>query len=420
MKLLFLTPQLPYPPQKGTTIRNYNLIRQLAQRHQVYLLSFVQGEDDLAWVPELRNYCRSISTVIAPQRSPLRRAWTVLTSPLPDMALRLPSTEYQARLADLLNREEFDVVQVEGIEMAQYGLALLAQRRSSDNRRPCLVFDDHNAEYVLQQRAWEIDRRYPAKWHRALYSLLQWRKLQRYEAQVCRAMDAVVAVSAADCRALQRIVPGVEVAVVPNGVDIASFSVSSTGHPADKNKIRHMASLVFTGTMDFRPNIDAVTWFCQAILPLIKKEVFHVHFYVVGKSPPPEVRRLGDNPAVTVTGYVEDIRPYIAQSLIYVVPMRMGSGTKLKVLEAMAIGTPVIATSAGAEGIEVTPGEDILIADEPAAFAQQVIDLLNNAPLRQHLAQRGRQLVEARYDWTNIVPRLEQVYATALAPCAAS
>jgi sugar transferase (PEP-CTERM/EpsH1 system associated) len=420
MKLLFLTPQLPYPPQKGTTIRNYNLIRQLAQRHQVYLLSFVQGEDDLAWVPELRNYCRSISTVIAPQRSPLRRAWTVLTSPLPDMALRLPSTEYQARLAGLLNREEFDVVQVEGIEMAQYGLALAANRQSPDGHRPCLVFDDHNAEYVLQQRAWEIDRRYPTKWHRALYSLLQWRKLQHYEAQVCRAMDAVVAVSAADCRALQRIVPGVEVAVVPNGVDIASFSVSSTGHPADKNKIRHMASLVFTGTMDFRPNIDAVTWFCQVILPLIKKEVFHVHFYVVGKSPPPEVRRLGDNPAVTVTGYVEDIRPYIAQSLIYVVPMRMGSGTKLKVLEAMAIGTPVIATSAGAEGIEVTPGEDILIADEPAAFAQQVIDLLNNAPLRQHLAQRGRQLVEARYDWTNIVPRLEQVYATALAPCAAS
>jgi glycosyltransferase involved in cell wall biosynthesis len=123
---------------------------------------------------------------------------------------------------------------------------------------------------------------------------------------------------------------------------------------------------------------------------------------------------------VTVTGYVEDIRPYIAQSLIYVVPMRMGSGTKLKVLQAMALGKPVIATSTGAEGIEATPGEDIIIADEPADFAQQVIDLLNNAPLRQRLAQRGRQLAEARYDWTSIVPRLEQVYATALARCAAS
>ena len=420
MKLLFLTPQLPYPPQKGTTIRNYNLIRQLAQRHEVHLLSFVQGEDDLAWVPELRQYCHSIDTVLAPQRSPLRRAWTVLSSPLPDMALRLPSAEYQAKLADLLEREELDVVQIEGIEMAQYGLALAANRQSPDGQRPCLVFDDHNAEYVLQLRAWEIDRRYPAKWHRALYSLIQWRKLQRYEAQVCRAMDAVVAVSAADCRALQRIVPGVEVAVVPNGVDSTSFAVPTTSHPTDKNKIRHMASLVFTGTMDFRPNIDAVTWFCQAILPRIKKEVFHVHFYIVGKSPPPEVRRLGEDPAVTVTGYVEDIRPYIAQSLIYVVPMRMGSGTKLKVLQAMAMGTPVIATSTGAEGIEVTPGEDVLIADEPADFAQQVIDLLNNAPLRQRLAQRGRQLMEARYDWTAIAPQLEQVYETALARYAAS
>jgi sugar transferase (PEP-CTERM/EpsH1 system associated) len=420
MKLLFLTPQLPYPPQKGTTIRNYNLIRQLARRHEVHLLSFVQGEDDLAWVPELRQYCHSIDTVLAPQRSPLRRAWTVLSSPLPDMALRLPSAEYQTKLADLLEREEFDVVQIEGIEMAQYGLALAAGHQSPDSHRPCLVFDDHNAEYVLQKRAWEIDRRYPAKWHRALYSLIQWRKLQRYEAQVCQAMDAVVAVSAADCRALQRIVPGVAVAVVPNGVDSIRFALPIAGQPVGKDKIRHMASLVFTGTMDFRPNIDAVTWFCQAILPRIKKEVFHVHFYIVGKSPPPEVRRLGDNPAVTVTGYVEDIRPYIAQSLIYVVPMRMGSGTKLKVLQAMAMGTPVIATSTGAEGIEVTPGEDILIADEPADFAQQVIGLLNDAPLRQRLAQRGRQLMEAQYDWTSIAPRLEQVYEMAMTRYAAS
>jgi glycosyltransferase involved in cell wall biosynthesis len=275
-----------------------------------------------------------------------------------------------------------------------------------------VVFDDHNAEYVLQQRAFETDRRYPSKWLKAAYSLVQRSKLRRYEATVCQAVDQVVAVSDTDRAALREIAPNVDVAVVPNGVDTAYFSALASGdNPGIRqSKIRHLASLVFSGTLDFRPNIDAVVWFCEQVLPRIKKEIFHIHLYIVGKAPTREVRRLGHDAAVTVTGYVGDVRPYIAQARVYVAPIRMGSGTKLKVLEALAMGIPVVSTSLGAEGIAVTPGQDILIADDPAEFAAQVVALMNDEPLRKRMSERGRALMEARYDWQVIVPLLERVY----------
>lgn len=428
MKILFLTPQLPNPPHKGTTIRNFNLIKQLSRRHEVHLLSFIRSEEDHPWVDELRKYCRGVETVIAPEHRMWRRLVTFFFSPLPDMAVRLPSAEFQARLEAYLERENFDIVQVEGIEMAPYalaikgyglaatfltGLGLHAKEVTFPALARCkVVFDDHNAEYVLQQRAFETDRRYPGKWLKAVYSLVQYHKLRRYEATVCHAADHVVAVSDMDCVALQGIAPGVEVTVVPNGVDIAYFSslAPPESYSIPQSKIRHLASLAFTGTLDFRPNIDAVVWFCEQVLPHIKKEIFHIHFYIVGKSPTREVRRLGDDAAVTVTGYVGDVRPYIAQAKIYVVPIRMGSGTKLKVLEAMAMGTPVVSTSLGTEGIAVTPGQDIQIADDPAEFAAQVVALMNNEPLRKSMSERGRALMESRYDWQVIAPILERAY----------
>jgi glycosyltransferase involved in cell wall biosynthesis len=430
MKILFLTPQLPNPPHKGTTIRNFNLIKQLSRRHEVHLLSFIRSEDDQPWVDELRKYCRGVETVIAPEHHMWRRLLTFFFSPLPDMAVRLPSAEFQARLEAYLERENFDIVQVEGIEMAPYalaikgfglaatfltGLGLYASGVTFPALARCkVVFDDHNAEYVLQQRAFETDRRYPGRWLKAAYSLVQRHKLRRYETTVCHAADHVVAVSETDRVALLRITPGVAVTVVPNGVDSAYFSSLALpeSYSIPQSKIRHLASLVFTGTLDFRPNIDAVVWFCEQVLPHIKKEIFHIHLYIVGKSPTREVRRLGEDAAVTVTGYVGDVRPYIAQSKIYVVPVRMGSGTKLKVLEAMAMGTPVVSTTLGAEGIAVTAGQDVLIADDPAEFAEQVVALMNDEPLRKSMSARGRALMESRYDWQVIVPTIEQMYAS--------
>ena len=421
MRILFLTPQLSYPPHQGTTIRNYNLLANLAPRHEIHLLSFVRSTDEIGRATPLHQYCQSIEAVLAHRRSPPKRFLSLFLSPLPDMALRLPSVEFRTKLQACLARERFDVIQVEGIEMTYpwmlevsnwksgYETELPAsnlQPPTSNIQYPISVFDDHNAEYVLQQRAFETDVRQPRRWVAALYSLIQWKKLRRYEALICRLADQVVAVSEADRAALQRLVPGLDVTVVPNAVDV-DYYTSNDIQPSPLPP----RSLVFTGKMDFRPNVDAVLWFCQGVLPLVRRKLPDARFYIVGQSPHRRVLRLADDPAVTVTGYVDDVRSYIAGACVYVVPLRIGGGTRLKVLEAMAMGKPIVSTSLGCEGFEgIESGQELSLADTPEDFAQRVIELLGDAARRERLGMAARRFAEARYDWRLIVPRLEQIY----------
>lgn len=408
MRILILTPQLPYPPHQGTTIRNYNLIAQLGRRHEIDLLSFVRAETEIGQAEPLRRLCRRVDGIVAPQRSRLRRLASVLLSPQPDMALRLPSPAFRARLACYLQETRYDIVQVEGIEMAQYALQVkrstLNVERLTSNRQPLLVFDDHNAEYVLQQRAFETDARQPRRWIGALYSLIQWQKLRRYERHICQSADRVVACSEADAAALQRILPGLDVTIIPNGVDTEFYQPD----PAAEHS--QPATLLFTGKMDFRPNIDAVCWFCEAILPRVWQSRPDTTFLIAGRDPHPRVQALAADSRIVVTGYVADTRPYFASATIYVVPLRIGGGTRLKVLEAMAMAKPIISTTLGCEGIDLVPGQDALLADSSPAFADLILSLLDDPARRASLAHHARRLAQTRYDWANIVPRLERVY----------
>ena len=220
MRLLLLTPQLPYPPHQGTTIRNYNVIRQLSTRHEVHLLSFVEHPTEVDNAGPLLDACQSIRVVPAPRRTTSQRLRTLLTSTLPDMATRLPSVAFKEALDDILERESLDVVQVEGIEMAQYGLAIARTRTS---RIPWLVFDDHNAEYVLQRRAFETDVRRPRRWAVAAYSWVQWHRLARYERLSCLEHDRTVVASEADEDSLHRLLPDLKITIIPNGVDSALY-----------------------------------------------------------------------------------------------------------------------------------------------------------------------------------------------------
>jgi glycosyltransferase involved in cell wall biosynthesis len=167
--------------------------------------------------------------------------------------------------------------------------------------------------------------------------------------------------------------------------------------------------LVFTGKMDFRPNVDAVVWFCREVLPLVQRDFPSVHFFIVGQSPSRRVISLARNPAVTVTGYVEDVRPYISGALVYVLPLRMGGGTRLKLLEAMAMEKAIVSTSLGCEGFDVTHGRELLVADDAEGFAHLVVELLKDARRRERLGKEARRFAE-RYDWRNIVPKMERVY----------
>jgi sugar transferase (PEP-CTERM/EpsH1 system associated) len=400
MKILFLTPQLPYPPQKGTALRNWGLISGLAARHEVAALSFLDPAQSPEPADLLTSTCR-IEVVNPPPRTLRDRLRDMLTTRQPDMALRLASDAYARRLADWLARESFGVVHVEGIELAPY-LGVIEAARP----RPLVVFDDHNCEYLLQQRVFLTDLRTPARWPGAAYSFVQWRRLRRYEAQVCRRADRVLAVSEADAAALQRLVPGLDVVVIPNGIDTRVYRPEI---PNAKTQIPK-EKLVFTGTMDFRPNVDAVLWFAREVLPRIQKEVPEVSFVIVGQRPHRRLDVLRDDPAVTLTGLVEDTRPYIADAAVYVVPLRMGGGTRFKLLEAMAMGRPVVSTRLGAEGFPVTHGRELLLADTPADFATAVTALVRSRERRAELVRAGRAFVERRYDWRAIVPRVEAVY----------
>ncbi len=314
MKLLFLTPQLPYPPQQGTSIRNFNIIRQLAPRHDITLLSFATSAE-LDRADPLRTLCSRIEIASYPARSTFARAWTTVASSLPDMALRLQSATMHAKFDALLQTQSFDVIQVEGIEMARYVL---------NSRWPAgkchLVFDDHNAEYLLQRTAFESDLLRPARWHAALYSWIQWHKLAAYEQEICRRADTVVACSDADANAIRQLLrpksasrnpqsqpdaPSSGIAVVPNGVDTSYYCPTDDGYSGRGTG----SSLVFTGKMDFRPNIDAVTWLCTDILPRVRAELPLTEVVIVGQKPTPRISALGHQPGVRITGWVPDTRP---------------------------------------------------------------------------------------------------------------
>ena len=400
MKLLFLTPQLPYPPHQGTTIRNFNIIKHLAPRHEITLISF-GTPNELANAESLRALCKRIEIAPYPTRTMMQRAITTFTSMQPDMALRLKSDTMHSMVERILQQETFDVIQVEGIEMARY-IAPLATRQSP------VVFDDHNAEYVLQRTAFESDVRRFTRLHAALYSFIQWKKLERYERSVCLRANHVAACSDTDANAIQALIPNLpsQVSIIPNGVDTDFFV------PSNEVCAKPLAGLglVYAGKMDFRPNIDAMLWFCDDILPRVRAEIPLAHLTIVGQKPAPKISALKERPGIEVTGWVDDTRPFVADAAVYVVPLRMGSGTRLKVLEAMAMGKAIVSTSRGIEGIDLIQGRDAIIADSPNEFASQVIALLRDPERRRDLGRHARALVESKYDWRQIVPLFENIY----------
>ncbi len=411
MKILLFTPQLPYPPRQGTTIRNYNLIRELAQRHTIDLLTFLAPGETLEASSPLHGLCRRIKTIVQPGRSLAGRARDTLGSRLPDMALRLESPEMHQLVQAWTQAEVYAIVQVEGIEMAQYGLAAIRVKRA-DVKPPILVFDDHNCEYLLQKRNALTDLRQPRRWVAAAYSLVQWQKLVRYETQICRQAAVILAVSEADKIALQALVPVAPITIISNGIQMAAYQLTAA------NPVPLPPRLVFTGKMDYRPNIDAVLWFGRDVLPLIQAQEPDVRFQIVGMNPHARLDELRANPAIEITGAVADAQTYIQSAAVYVIPMRVGGGTRFKALEAMAAGKGIVSTRLGVEGIPVQNEQELLLADTPATFAEAVIRLLRDArqtgPLNDALGSQARCFVATNYDWSQIIPRLEAAYADAL------
>lgn len=396
MRLLILTPQLPYPPRQGTALRNWGLLSGLARRHEVWLLSFAEpGEVPH---PTLAAACARIATFPPPVRSTAGRLRRIATSTLPDMAWRLWSPEFLAQARTWLREAAFDALQVEGIELARYGLALGPELRAGGGR---VVFDDHNCEYLLQQRSAETDLRNPRRWHAAAYSLVQTLRLRAFERRAARDADATLVVSRQDGALLRRLDPGLRPYEIPNGIDTAHYD----RFKADEDG----AALVFTGKMDFRPNIDAMLWFGAEVWPRIKAARPDSRWWIVGQKPSPRLEGLRGDSAITITGAVDDIRAEIGRAAVYIAPLRVGGGTRFKLLEAMAMRRAIVTTRLGCEGFEVESGREMVVADMPEVFARSVLELLADPNRRAALGERGHAFVQASYDWSAIVPRLEDL-----------
>ncbi|RIK40045.1 MAG: glycosyl transferase family 1 [Chloroflexi bacterium] len=409
MRLLFLTPQLPYPARQGATLRNFALIKYLAQRHDVDLLTFLAPGEELAAANPLHQLCRRVGATPQPLRTTKQRMVTTLRSWRPDMALRLDDPAMHHLVAQWLEQEVYDGVQIEGIEMAQYGRWVTDRRQ-----RAVLVFDDHNCEYLLQKRSALTDLREPRRWPAAAYSLVQWQKLRHYEAMICRQANAVLAVSEADRAALAAVAPDLSIRVISNGIDLADYPLAVADAVAPSPPYH----ILLTGKMDYRPNIDAALWFGRMVLPLVQAEEPQVRFQIVGQNPHPRLDELRANPAVIITGAVPEVHPYLQAATVCVIPMRVGGGTRLKALEAMAAGKAIVSTGLGVEGIPVRDNQELLLADTPADFAAATLALIRDA---QAGGERARQLgacarafVADRYSWEQILPAVEEVYAEAI------
>lgn len=404
MKVLALSAQVPYPPHHGKAMRDYHLLGGLARSHGLYLLCLAHDVEEIAAAAPLKDLFPFAAVPRPAHRFPARLA-ALLFSRTPDLVRRYASPAFRRLLAEHLRRRPPDVLLVEGLEMAAYGLWARGYLRRLGRPLPAMVLDEHNAEYLLQQRAWEIawrEKRLPA----ALYSRLQSGRLRRFETRACRAAERVLAASSADRAALLRLAPEASIAVIPNGVDCSAYA------PLPPSSDPHPPTLVFTGRMDFRPNVDAVQWFGREIWPQVQAVVPEARFQIVGRSPTPAVEALRKLPGIEVVGAVPDDRPYIGRADLYVLPMRFGGGIRFKLLQALSMERAVVSTPLGAEGVEgLVDGEHLCLAAGAEEFAARVVELLRRPEERLRLGRAGRKLVAAGYDWQVILPRLEAVLA---------
>ncbi len=399
MRLLMLTPTLPYPPHQGGAIRNYGILHGLhTAGHKVSLLSFHSGNPSVETTP-LFELCQRVETVPFPRRSTYRRLRDLLLSAQPDLTQRLRSEAFSQRLCTLLDETPFDLVQFEGLEMARF---LPIVRQYQPNARLC--YDAHNAEYALQQAISDVDKTTLRNFPLALYSQIQSRRIAHFEHLTCQRVDLVVTVSGEDAAALQAFRPDGCVKTVPNGIFVNDYEHGSEQLDLGTNVI------TFTGKMDYRPNVDAMLWFSSAIFPEVRRSVTDAQLYIVGQKPHTRLEALRDNPQIQLTGWVPDIRPFLYAADVYIAPLRMGSGTRLKILEAMAAGRAVVATSVGAAGLPEEVRQAMLIADSEAQITEAIVQLLQNPGQRTTLGAAARQAVSQRYDWSLLIPHLLAAY----------
>ena len=401
LNILLLTASLPFPATSGGALRAYSLIRAMTRLgHRVHLLAFDEGGARWQDTP-LAGLCASMRTVVPPQRTLRERMATLLFSRQADVARRLYSEPMAGALQNILAEERFELIQAEGIEMAW--LLPLAKKFQPSAK---LSFETFNAEYQLQRVIASIDAQEPLRWPMAVYSWLQSHRIARFEREMGRLADLVIAVSPEDAGALGKLLPDKKIRVIPSAIAVEEYAAMET-----RNLGAH--AIVFTGKMDYRPNVDAALWFADEIFPRILRQVPDAVFHIVGQKPHQRLDRLRGVQGIEVSGFVRSIVPYLRGAAVYVAPLRMGSGTRLKLLEAMAARCAIVATPIAAAGLLPDAKAAMRLAANADAFADTVATLLNDPTARRVLGQTALAAVSSYYDWTSTADSLRQIYEEA-------
>lgn len=389
MRILMLAHRIPYPPYTGDKTRAYHIARHLARRHEVTLAFFVDDRADLSGVDALRQLVGRV------EFARMWKPWNLLKGVVGMVAGRSLSLPYfssprlRQRLALRPGEGGYDLVYASSSPMAQYARAIDA---------PVVMdFVDVDSDKWTQ---YSEHSRPPLSW---LYRA-EGRRLQAAEADIARWASLCLLATPIEEALLRSFAPWARTAVIPNGIDLDYFRPTEGGSTA--------AAVIFTGAMDYLPNIDAVRHFCDDVLPRVRREIPDTKFYIVGLNPAPEVKRLADIPGVVVTGMVPDVRPYYARASVCVAPLRIGRGVQNKVLQAMALGMPVVSSTVAQRGLQAEAPKHLHVEDDPAAFSGRVVQLLRSPEERIAMGLRARAFVEAHHAWDASCAHLDRLIAS--------
>lgn len=398
MKVLHIFPQVPTPPTSGGNLRVFHILKHLCRYHDVTVTGFFENGDMEYFIkafPEVHGKMHFVHRKTHSFRR-LRQLAAYMSNH--SYWYNWPkSKELTNTIQSLLDENPFDIMLAEFSSMGHFEFRTDATR----------ILDAHNVEYDNFRRMSQV------KWSKAREKFYrhEYEKSYQEEIDAFKRQDALFVTSERDKQLIAKDAPQVPQFVIPNGVDTAFFQKGST--PEEPY------SIVFTGAMKYMPNTDGMIYFLDNIFPYIKKNIPQAKIYIVGSKPPPILKGYQSD-SVIITGFVDDVRPYIDRASVFVVPLQMGSGTRLKVLEALSMRKPVVSTSIGCEGIEVRDDEHLLIRDQPQAFAEAVIELLGNRHKKERLIQSGYELVKNTYDWQVIGDSIEQSFAILKQPALAA
>ncbi len=382
---------MPWPLDTGAKLRNYQLARALAPRIDVTLVAF--GSDTSEG--KLSEAYQRILTVPRDERYSLGNILRGALGRTPLPLLNYTTNDMREALGRLLTTERFDLIQVESIHLMNY----LATLRAAN--APPIICDWHNVESDLMRQYAERERNVA----RRAYARRTAQLMSEAEERALNEFDAHITVSKEDAERLRSINSAARIFVIENGVDTAYYAGEQS---SEKNRI------LFVGSMDYHANIEGVTNFARDVWPAIREHNPQFRFTIVGRNPPPQIVELASIPAVEVTGSVADVRPFYREALIAVVPLNVGGGSRLKILEAMAAGVPVVSTRLGAEGLAVTDGENVLLADSSEQLVDAIGRLVRDADLRRKVIDVAYSLVRSRYEWSTLASKLHEHFRSLL------